>query len=306
MKKIAVLFLVLALVFSFAACETGTSGDEEKKPSDSTQSNVENNENENKNNEGGATVTFTETVVVDNEQCAVKITGIDPDNMWGYTLKVLLENKSADKTYMFTVDTASINGVQTEPLFAATVAPGKKSNESITFMGDELKENGITEYTDIELNFRVYDNDDYMADDVANTTAHVYPYGEDKAVKFVRAAQDSDTVLVDNEYVTAIVIGYEEDEIWGYSVKLFLLNKTDKNVMFTTEDTSVNGFMADPLFATTVSAGKCKFDTLLWIGDDFEENNITEVETIEFKLRAYDSDDWFAGDLASQTVTLNP
>src|SRR5699024_2510800 len=39
-------------------------------------------------------VDLDELVVVDNEACSIKITGIDPDNMWGYTLKVLLENKT--------------------------------------------------------------------------------------------------------------------------------------------------------------------------------------------------------------------
>ena len=42
---------------------------------------------------------FEEVTAVDNDECAVTITDIDPDDMWGYTLKALLENKSADKTY---------------------------------------------------------------------------------------------------------------------------------------------------------------------------------------------------------------
>lgn len=39
-------------------------------------------------------------------------------------------------------------------------------------------------------------------------------------------------VIIDNDYVTVIVTGYEDDEIWGYTANLFLLNKTDKTVMF--------------------------------------------------------------------------
>ena len=40
---------------------------------------------------------FEEVVAIDNAECAVKITEIDPDNMWGYTLKAQLENKSTEK-----------------------------------------------------------------------------------------------------------------------------------------------------------------------------------------------------------------
>lgn len=70
-------------------------------------------------------------------------------------------------------------------------------------------------------------------------TIHIYPYGEDKAVKFVREAQATDNVIIDNNYITVIVTGYEKDDIFGYTVNLFLLNKTDKNVMFSVDEASV-------------------------------------------------------------------
>lgn len=311
MKRIATLFLVLAMLCSLAACggETtnnngGTNGNNSANNSDQTTSSTDESTTgeENSKNE----ITFTEMVAVDNDECSIKITGIEADNMWGYTIKALLENKSAEKTYMFSVETAAINGVQCDPSFATEVAAGKKSNVEISFSGDELEENGITEYTDIELTFRVYDSNDWTADAVAKETIHIYPYGEDKAVNFVREAQDSDNVIIDNDYVSVIVTGYEKDEIWGYTVNLFLLNKTDKNVMFSVDEASVNGFMADPFYATSVSAGKCAFSSMAWSDTTFEENSIREVETIEFKFRAYDEDNWSGDDFANETITLNP
>lgn len=311
MKRIATLFLVLVMLCSLAACggETtnnngGTNGNNSSNNSDQTISSTDEptTGEENSKNE----ITFTEMVAVDNDECSIKITGIEADNMWGYTIKALLENKSAEKTYMFSVETAAINGVQCDPFFAAEVAAGKKSNEKISFFGDELEENGITEYTDIELTFRVYDSNDWAADEVARETIHIYPYGEDKAVKFVREAQASDNVIIDNDYVTVTVTGYEIDDIFGYTVNLFLLNKTDKSVMFSVDEASVNGFMADPFYATSVSAGKCAFSSMAWSDTTFEENGITEVETIEFKFRAYDEDNWSGDDFANETITLNP
>lgn len=58
----------------------------------------------------------------------------------GYTLKAQLENKSTEKTYMFSVESASINGVQCDPMFASEVAAGKKANEEINFSTDTLEE----------------------------------------------------------------------------------------------------------------------------------------------------------------------
>ena len=174
----------------------------------------------------------------------------------------------------------------------------------------KVEEIGVTvcngDYSDIELSFSVSDSEDWMADPVAKETVHVYPYGEDKAVQFVREPKDTDKVLVDNEYVTAIVTGYEDDEIWGYTVQLFLINKTDKDLMFSVDDAAVNGFMADPIFAEEVFSGKCAFSSMSWSDTDLAENNITKIEEIEFKLRVYDLADIFAEDIANEPVTLNP
>ena len=251
-------------------------------------------------------ITFTELVAVDNEECSIKITGIEPDSLWGYALKAQLENKSSEKTYMFSVENAAVNGVQCDPFFASEVAVGKKANEEISFSNDVLAENGIDEYTDIELTFRVYDSNDWTADAVARETVHIYPYGEDKAAKFVRESQPSDNVIIDNDFVTVIVTGYKDDEIWGYTANLFLLNKTDKTVMFSVDDASVNGFMADPFYATSVSAGKCAFSSMAWSDTTLEENGITEVEEIEVLFRAYDADDFMGEDFANEVITLNP
>lgn len=251
-------------------------------------------------------ITFEEIVVVDNEQCAIKITDIDKDNMWGYTLKVYLENKSADKTFMFSVVSASVNGVDSDPLFAQEVAAGKKSNASISFMDSALEDYNIGEFTDILLNFRVYDSDDWFADDIATTSVHVYPYGEDNATKYVREQQPTDTVLVDNEYASVIVTDYDPDNLWGYTANIYIVNKTDTTIMVSVDDASVNGYMLDPFFATSVIPGACKFSSISWSSSDFEENNITEVENIEFNLRIYNENDWMAEDFANDTIALTP
>lgn len=301
MKKAVQIFLAFLLILGLAACGSDVSGSQEESSAAASDP-------------GSVTpeapaqeeMTFTEVVAVDNDLCTIKITGIDPDNLWGYTLNAYLENKSADKTYMFSVSGAAINGVQSDPLFASEVAAGKKSNASISFSDSDLSDNGITDYTDIELTFRVHDSDDWMADDIAQETIHIYPYGEDQASAYVRQAQPDDEVLVDNESVTAIVTGYDPDNFWGYAVELFLVNKTDGDLTFSASDVSVNGYMIDPLYAVTVSAGKCAFSSMTWFDTDFEQNQITQVDEIEFLLDIHDADDWMADSLVSGIVILQP
>lgn len=300
MKRLIALLIALMMVFMLVACggETpkgGESGNNQQGENSDGPGKTEINE-----------ITFTQLTVVDNDQCTIKITGIDEDNFWGYALKVQLENKSADKTYMFSVESAAINGLVCNPLFATDVAAGKKANGEITFFDSNLEAFGEEKITDIELSFRVYDNNDWMADNVAEQTAHVYPYGQDKAVKFVREPQSTDKVIMDNEYVTAIVTGYRLDDIWGYSVELFLVNKTDKEVMFSVSDASINGYMADPFFATSVAPNKCAFNSITWFNSTLEENSITEVEEIEFQFKVDDANDWLADAFANEKVLLNP
>ncbi len=249
---------------------------------------------------------FEEIIVVDNDQCLIKITGIDPDNMWGYAVKAYMENKSGDKTYMFSITRASVNGVQTETALAAEIAAGKKSNEEIYFFGDDLSSHGIDTFTDIELSFRVYDFDDWFADAVAEETIHIYPYGENQATPFVREAQPTDTVLVDNEKVSVIVTDYDEDGFWGYTVNLFLVNKTDKELTYSVDDASVNGFMADPFWAASIGAGKAAFSSMSWFDSDFEENGITVVEEIEMNFKIYDPEDWSSDAIFEEVIILNP
>lgn len=309
MKRKSIILLLIS-VLTFSACgnvktdapagpTSNTSSSETTQPEDTQPQTTE-------PEESTVNAVFEEIVVVDNDECTIKITGIDSDNLWGYTLNAYMENKSSDKTYMFSVINGAVNGVQCDPFFATEVAAGKKTNEEITFSDSTLQENGITDFTDIELSFRVYDSNDWSADSVAEETVHVYPYGEDNAVTFVREAQDSDNIIIDNEYVTVIVTGYEDDDIWGYTVNLFLLNKSDKEVMFSVSEASVNGYMVDPFYAESVTPGKCAFSSMSWSDSTLEENGITEIEEIEFLLRAYDSSDWMAEDFANEVITLNP
>lgn len=251
-------------------------------------------------------ISFEKTTVIDNEECSLIISEIDFDDYWGCSLKVQLENKSSDVTYMFSLDNMAINGVECASLFATEVMPGKKANDDITVFDSTLTENGIQEYSDIELSFRVYDSNDWSADNIAEETVHIYPYGEDKAELYTREKQSTDTVLVDNDSVSATVIGFREDEIWGYCVDLFLENHTSEEIMFSVQDASVNGYMADPFFAATVSAGKCAFKSISWSNPLLEENKIATVDEIEFTIRSYSCDNWAANDYANETVILNP
>ena len=244
-----------------------------------------------------------DTVLADTDKVCIKVKSMETSSN-KFTMKVYLENKS-DVTAMFAIEKTVVNGYVADPFWAMEVAPGKKANDTISING--LSDKGITgDVSIIEFTFRVYDSNDWSADDFLKQSFTLYPLGEDKATIVEREGQATDTVVADNKNVTIIVTGYGEDKIWGYTTYVYLVNKTDKTLMFAAEDCSVNGFMMDPFWATEIPPHARSFDGIRWNSRSFEENDIEKVEEIEMTFRAYDSDDWMADDAFKGTTKLKP
>ena len=183
------------------------------------------------------------------------------------------------------------------------MAAGKKAYEDLSFSDSDLKDL-IGPYTDLDLTLLIYDSDNWG--DSSEERFHIYPLGEDAVVNYVREAQPTDTVLADNDQFSVIVTGYDPDSLWGYAVKLYLVNKTELSLSFSADEVSVNGVMCDPFWFETLQPGKTTFSSMDWSSSKFESDNITEVEEIEFKLTVRNAEDYFAEALLEETVTLTP
>lgn len=78
------------------------------------------------------------------------------DSFWGADLYVYVENNT-DKDLTVQVRDVSINGVMVDPIFSCEVVAGKKAFDSITFMESDLTENGITDITQMDLKYHVFE-----------------------------------------------------------------------------------------------------------------------------------------------------
>lgn len=112
--------------------------------------------------------------------------------------------------------------------------------------------------------------------------------------------------LVEDENCTVILKSVDENSLFGYALNVFLENKTDKELMYTVDNVSVNGYMCDPFWAATVAAGKKANEQITFMESELTSNGITEVEDITFTLKVYDSNDWTAEYLVEQDFTVNP
>ena len=233
-------------------------------------------------------ITLKNEMLVDNELFSITAKSIDEDSEYGYLVNLLIENKSPDKTYTFGIQKGQVNGVEVDPYTIIFINPGKKAN--ITVFIENLKEYGIEEYTDIELIVNVTEGK-YTYDEpyTMSESVHIYPYGKENAGKFVYEAKAGDQVLVDNEYVTVIYVGDNKENELGYSINLYIVNKTDKDITVSGDDMSINGYMVGADFFKDVSAGKVSLSNIQWYEETFKENDIDEskINDIEFSLDIY-------------------
>ena len=52
---------------------------------------------------------------------------------------------------------------------------------------------------------------------------------------------------------------------------------------------SINGFMINAIYSTTVYNGKMSFDDITIFSSDLEENGIEKIEDVELKFHIYDA-----------------
>jgi type II secretory pathway pseudopilin PulG len=112
--------------------------------------------------------------VVDNDECSIKITGTT-NTIYGEGLKIKLQNKSSTKNYMFSLESAAINGVQVTALGTWEVEAGNSASKEIYFMLSDDEKNEIGTYKQIKLTYRVYNWDNWSEAAVANVTVTYYP-----------------------------------------------------------------------------------------------------------------------------------
>ena len=99
----------------------------------------------------------TGTLLFDGNSVKIVLKGIsDNDSIFGPAL-ILYVHNYGKKAITVQARDVSINGFMMDPIFSEDVMPDKHSISAVTFMSTDLEENGITEFTDAELIFHIFD-----------------------------------------------------------------------------------------------------------------------------------------------------
>ena len=276
MKQIASILLALVFARSLAAC--GSTTEDIQKPSNVTTPDPQTN----------TEVTITETVLV--EESGIKITakGLNTDSLFGPELKLLIENNSG-KNLTFQCNNASINGYMVETLMSVEVVTGKKANDSLTFMDSDLADSGITAIADMEFSFHIFETENWEA--YLDTKTIVLKTS--LADTFEYTYDDSGDLVYEGNDIKIVVKGLSKDpSIFGPGVVVYIENNSNQNVTVQAGDVSINGFMVEPIFSSSVVSGKRAVSTITFMDSDLEKNEISSIENIELSFHIFQTDNW--------------
>ena len=311
MRKIFALLLCAAMLLSFAAC----GGSEEPAPADATVSaTVLATEMTDAPTDAPIQPTESQTLpdntiiqLVNNDDVAVHIMNIENNEHTGMQLHIQCENRT-DRALMFSWDMVSVCGYMYDPFWREEVAGGKTANSIIFLDTYELEKMGITSVDEITFTLNVIDSENWM-ETLVQESFTIYPTGLNASTWQVPQRETPDAqVVADDENVRFVIEWADGEDTSKFTVYVYLENKTDRNLMYSWDMVSVNGYMIDPFWAVSVAAGKRACSEITFYGSDLEANGIEEVSDVEFTLLVsdYDDDDWEAGYLLEETYTYNP
>ena len=301
MKKLAFLLLAMLLVLSMTACDmvedtTSTlsaiveeteqeqNTEETNKMEDSTEAITE--ETEEEHSAVGAE-SIAEQVVYDKDGIVITVTGLEKD-IWSSKIKMQLQNDSAKNVTVQVLD-FTVNDLVVDPLFSCDVAAGKKANDTVEIYASELDINGIQVIMDIEFRFNIFDTDTWdTVDDTVTVKLETSEAGKTEQVY-----DDSGAVVYEGNGIKMVAKTLEVEGSWlGSELYMYIENESDKNIMITIENTSVNGYMVDPFFYSEIPAGKKAYDSITFTDTDLEENGITSIESFEGVFTISDAESW--------------
>ena len=287
MKKTIIPIITLLLSVVLAACAPVTDTTDDKTPVSSSPS-ASLPTNSESSGQPEAAVSIAEQVIYEQDGIRVTALSLEQDNIWGPSVKVLIENDSEQNITVQTRN-CSVNDLMTDPMFSCDVASGKKANDSITLLSSSLEAANITTIQKIEFSLYIFNTDSW--EEIATSETITLTTSADPA--FVQTYDDSGFVAYDDSGIKIVIQKLNSsDSFWGSEVYVYAENNTGSNITIQARDVSINGFMVDPAFSCDIVAGKKAYDTITFFESDLEENSITDITELEIKFYIFSSDSW--------------
>jgi hypothetical protein len=305
--------IILLVVFGFMAIGSSgsiaiSSSDDTKSPSSvqvdgdevTAEDQTGDNKKDQKKDAKDTAESLEEQVVLDENGIKITAKGLDKDGLLGPEVKLLIENESG-KDVTVQARNVSVNGYMMTTSMSADVVNGKKANDELIIMANSLEKAGISTIADIEFSFHVFETGKYTGSlfdsdliQLKTSAADSYEYTFD----------DSGDVVYDEDGVKIVVKGLSEsDSVFGPGIIVYAENNSDKNVTVQVRDVSVNGFMVDPVFSADIGAGKHAVDSITFMSNNLDENEIDKIKDVELSFHIFN--ELFGKSIDTDTVKIS-
>lgn len=115
---------------------------------------------------------------------------------------------------------------------------------------------------------------------------------------------DSGDAVYDEGGVKIVVKGLSDsDSIFGPGIIVYAENNSGKDVTVQVRDVSVNGFMVDPIFSADVAAGKHAVDSITFMSNNLDENEIDKIKDVELSFHIFN--ELFGKSIDTDTVKIS-
>lgn len=225
-----------------------------------------------------------ETVIYEKDDIKVIAKSINYDGYMGPSIKIYAENNS-DKDVTVQTDYLIVNDLIVGNIFSMDVAAGKKANDEIFVMKEDLELSKIDTFKTIEFNLFIIDPTTW---DTIDTKKGIKL--ETNAKDYVQKYEHNDNLVLDKNGIKIYYEKMDEDSFWGIDVYFYIENNSNKDITIQVEDTSANGFMMEPVFSEDIPAGKKVYSSMSFYDDDLEENDVSKIEEIETEFIVFDMD----------------
>ncbi len=238
-----------------------------------------------------------------DDNIVVELVSIEGDTASGYTWNLHVENKT-DKDINTVIEGAIVNGLALDPHWIEQVPAGESSDSQVIWTPGTFQEVDMTgDITEVRFVLRAYDLTEYntfLQEDLC-----VRPDGDD-VVYYERTPLDTDQVIFSTDDYEMCLIDFEVNDWEEFQINAYLVNNTDKTLLFQGENWKINGTTdCDPFWAAVLLPHSSAYNQIAWTHWSLQDTGITAFESIDCDLNVMDFDTWDTLDKTALSLTLS-
>ncbi len=221
-------------------------------------------------------------LLCDGEDAAITLYDVRPDGKYGFELLLGAENLTYDRSIEVTLVGAALNDKAILPLWTVKLSPFESAVDTAIFALDNEFSKDVKK---IGLWVLTTDAETGEILDTGSEVTEVTLGGSIGYQKEDRAPTEG-CLLIDNGEIRAISTGFKENET---SLNTYIENRTDKPLMYLCDHAVVNDVDISALWIGSLLPGADMEAGLILDADELQAAGITDIETVEFAIDAYDS-----------------